>query len=794
MKKTLVSAFGFIILMLTSVAFAAPVPDTGQSKCYNGTVEITCPSPGQPFYGQDANYTINPMSYTKLDGSGNVLPDSATSWVMVKDNVTGLIWENKMDERTIHNKNDKYAWNESISIFIATLNGTYFGGHNDWRLPTIKELAYIVKYSIPSPGPTIDTVYFPNTQSSGYWSSTTHAESTNLAWGVNFDNGIGGYNSKSGSRPSYVRAVRGGQSGAFDAVDRSMDDASTADGSYTDNGDGTVTDTSTGLMWKQTGSSGTWEQALSYCENLSRADYTDWRLPTIKELRSLVDYSLLNPAISKTYFPDAVSSFYWSSTTYARDPYGAWGVNFTDGLDGGYYKYYSYYVRAVRGGQPESLGHLVIAPASQDVTKEAGTTTFGISNTGTGTMPWTAAVTSDSSWLSITSGASGTDTGTITCSFTSNTGTSARTATILVTAAGATDSPQDVIVTQVGTPPPNPIIGSNSIDSMDVVKITDMSGLLPDTGSPVTVKAWDKDGKQLTAAGHASPLSIINHGTTSILGADLEDIFPDGTPAAYTFAVESSQMFITNINNSSDGAVRVPIIYSNGLSNFVSNSIGSRNTLKVTDMSGTIISGGIAITITAWDVSGKAIPESTSAETLKLYSHGTTTIDGKSLPARFPSGTPMTYEFTIASPKLIVSNVKNSSDGTLNIPTVYTVGISNFVSNSIGSRNTLYISEFSGALGTGGAAIVIRAWDATGTEIPESVSVTSYNIFNYETVKITGAELASRFSAGTPMTYFIELLENLKDKIIRNEPKEELVGTVDSIQKHINFAMSHTEV
>ena len=170
-------------------------------------------------------------------------------------------------------------------------------------------------------------------------------------------------------------------------------------------------------------------------------------------------------------------------------------------------------------------------------------------------------------------------------------------------------------------------------------------------------------------------------------------------------------------------------------------------------MSGTIASGGIAITVTAWDASGKAIPESTSAETLKLYSHGTTSLSGSSLPARFPSGTPMTYEFTIASPKLIVSNVKNSSDGTLNIPTVYTIGVNSFISNSIGSRNTIYISDFSGTLGVGGAAINVRAWNASGTEIPESESVSSYKIFKYETVKITGAELASRFSSGSPMTY-----------------------------------------
>ncbi len=450
-------------------------------------------------------------------------------------------------------------------------------------------------------------------------------------------------------------------------------------------------------------------------------------------------------------------------------------------------------------------------------------------------MPWTAAMTSGGSWLSITSGASGDNSGIINCSFTANTSSAARTATLRVTANDATGSPQYVTVTQAGqesltisgsvktssgngvsgatitfsngggtsttdgsgnysvtipynysgtatpsktgytfsppsntysnviasktgenytaTPLTNPIIGSNSIDAIDVVKITDMSGSLPDAGGAVTVRAWDKDGKQLTVAGYASPLFILNHGTTSILGADLEDRFLNGTPAAYTFSVESSKMFITNINNSIDGAVKVPIIYSNGLSNFVSNSIGSRNILKVTDMSGTIVSGGIMITVTAWDASGKAIPESTSAAPLKLNSHGTTTVSGSSLAARFPSGTPITYEFTIASPKLVVSNIKNSSDGTLNIPTVYMIGVSSFVANTIGSRNTIYISDFSGTLDIGGAAITVRAWNAAGTEIPESESVSPYKIFNYETVKIAGAELTSRFSSGSPMSY-----------------------------------------
>jgi hypothetical protein len=248
--------------------------------------------------------------------------------------------------------------------------------------------------------------------------------------------------------------------GSFDTVNsRPSDDASAATGSYTDNADGTVTDTSTSLRWQQAGSSNaqTWEQALAYCEGLNLGGYTDWRLPTIKELESLVDYSRYDPAINTTYFPSAVSSLYWASTTYAYNTNHAWGVHFYYG-DGNDYNYKdgSYYVRAVRGGQsgPFDSSVISVSPASRDVDKDAGATTFSVSNTGTGTMPWTAEVTPASSWLSITSGASGTNAGTIMCSFTANTSTSARTATIRVTATtGATGSPADVTVTQASTMP-----------------------------------------------------------------------------------------------------------------------------------------------------------------------------------------------------------------------------------------------------------------------------------------------------------------------------------------------------
>jgi len=157
--------------------------------------------------------------------------------------------------------------------------------------------------------------------------------------------------------------------------------------------------------------------------------------------------------------------------------------------------------------------------------------------------------------------------------------------------------------------------------------------VLPCSGcSGLTVNPVNRD---VAKDAGTTTFSVFNIGTVAmpwILGADLAARFPDGAPAAYTFSVGSPKMFITNVNNSIDGSVKVPIIYSNGLSNFASNSIGARNTIKVTDMSGTIVSSGIAITVTAWDASGKTIAESPSEAPLKLYSHGTTTIAGAALP------------------------------------------------------------------------------------------------------------------------------------------------------------------
>jgi len=119
---------------------------------------------------------------------------------------------------------------------------------------------------------------------------------------------------------------------------------------YMDHGDSTVTDVSTGLMWQQTeGGAMTWGSALAYCEGLTLAGYTDWRLPNRNEAESLIDFTRATaPTINITYFPNAVSSPYWTSTSLKTSAVNAWRANFTSGTIDAFGKTNSFYVRCVR--------------------------------------------------------------------------------------------------------------------------------------------------------------------------------------------------------------------------------------------------------------------------------------------------------------------------------------------------------------------------------------------------------------------------------------------------------------
>lgn len=130
---------------------------------------------------------------------------------------------------------------------------------------------------------------------------------------------------------------------------------------FTNNGDGTVTDHGTGLVWQKCSrgqnavdcagmpTTANWQAALQYCRNLS-LDSRNWRLPSVNELKSIVDYSKYDPSIHTGYFPNTRASFYWSSSNIVGGADNAWFVHFASGYVSNSNKASGYYVRCVADG------------------------------------------------------------------------------------------------------------------------------------------------------------------------------------------------------------------------------------------------------------------------------------------------------------------------------------------------------------------------------------------------------------------------------------------------------------
>jgi hypothetical protein len=298
-----------------------PVVDTDQTWCFSDDEIIEC---GDEFSGQDAQYEgVQPSYQDNGDGT-------------VTDLNTGLMW--------IQDAGDKTYYADAIE----ELETYTFAGYDDWRLPTIKELYSLALFSGVDVGgaessdvdglwPFLDDDYFvflygdetgSNRVIDAQWlSSSIYAATVNVRqscfFGFNFSDGrIKCYPVEASPNGGYfAQYVRG--DGSYGVND------------YVDNGDGTVSDSATGLTWAQgdNGEPYDWEGALNYCNDLSLGGSDDWRLPNIKELHSIIDYERSpdttdSPAIDPLFTLSPITNeagesdwgFYWSSTTFISYP------------------------------------------------------------------------------------------------------------------------------------------------------------------------------------------------------------------------------------------------------------------------------------------------------------------------------------------------------------------------------------------------------------------------------------------------------------------------------------------
>lgn len=308
-----------------------PIVDTGQTLSYGNTMAINAPVVGDAFYGQDALYTINAPSYQD-NGDGTV-----------SDLVTGMMWQQDPGSKI------------TLAEAQAIVDDFALAGHTDWRIPTIKELYSLFRFDGTDPSgligddtsgltPFIDDVFAfeygdpaqgERIIDSQFLTSTIYVSTTmtgnETLFGVNFADGrIKGYpvvqNQTQSGKLFFCLFVRDGEGYGLN--------------SFQDNGDGSITDSATGLMWMQqdsghldAGQNGAlnWEEALAWSSELEYASYTDWRLPTAKELQSIVDYTrspathsaaAIDPLFlsSPVTVEDGISdfAFYWSSTTHVN--------------------------------------------------------------------------------------------------------------------------------------------------------------------------------------------------------------------------------------------------------------------------------------------------------------------------------------------------------------------------------------------------------------------------------------------------------------------------------------------
>ena len=315
---------------------------TGQTSCYDASYDIyvdmpistasiiPCPSSsGDDFYGQDAWYA----------SLGYCIPQSfSSSSDVVVDNNTGLTWEKSLSAGT-------YNW-EDRAEHCNELNLENYAGKSDWRVPNPIELLTIVDNGKEgNPATNSDFTEMPTDNNSYLWTSKESKNDTSYAYAFRPYDGMirgGSYDIFLKTNTYNVLCVSGNE----------LLPAASSD--FTESLYGAIViDNRTGLMWQKSyyasTDTWTWQEALKYCDDLTYAGYSDWRLPNKNELASLLDYDKSSAPYSN--FPGINSLPFWSSSTdIGYDYLNAWSVDFGRGdvIGGIKIILYCNYIRCVR--------------------------------------------------------------------------------------------------------------------------------------------------------------------------------------------------------------------------------------------------------------------------------------------------------------------------------------------------------------------------------------------------------------------------------------------------------------
>jgi len=372
-----------LYIFTSSLSFAtppAPVPQTGQTACYNssGTV-VPCAGTGQDGDIKAGVAWPDPRFTDHNNGT-------------VTDNLTGLMWTKDANAPgpTDCTPAVTKTWVGALD-YVACLNANQYLGYSDWRVPSIRELGGLVDASRSNPALPPGHPFTSVRPYTYYWSGST-INNTNVAALV-VSTYSGGLNSFYNNTLYPVWPVR---SGGFVApaptpkTGVTLSYATGGDGAlqsgvawptprFTDNGNGTVTDNLTGLTWLKNGGCygvKTWDAALVSANSLvsgacglsDGSESGDWHLPNKNELWSLVDYGRSYPALPAEHPFGVASADYWSSSTLASNTIVGESVNMSFGtMLGEFSKTKSLYVWPVRSWQFWTFGPLKLSATAPDL-------------------------------------------------------------------------------------------------------------------------------------------------------------------------------------------------------------------------------------------------------------------------------------------------------------------------------------------------------------------------------------------------------------------------------------------